>query len=441
MRTVAIVGRPNVGKSTFFNRIVGGRPAIVDAQPGVTRDVHVAEAEWAGRRFYVVDTGGIVEGGGGEMEAAIRRQALGAIENADVIVLVVDGREGIHPLDEHIAHILRQREATTVLAVNKLDRMPETSAQYEFYALGLGEPMPLAAISGKGSGDLLDRIVEALPPEMEEEGREEVLRLAVVGRPNVGKSSFINRVLGADRLVVSGEPGTTRDAVDTPFDYGGGRIIFIDTAGLRKRSRVTEGLEYYATVRTLRAIDRADVCLLLVDASEGVGNQDFRIARRVWDRGRALVMAVNKWDLVEKDTHTAPRFEKALRERVPFLEHVPIVFISALTGQRVHRVLDLAIAAGEGRRRRITTTEVNEVLRSLTERVRPPSPRGRPIKLYYATQARSGPPLFVVWTNFPREIPKHYVRYLINGFRDAWGFQGSPIRVRFRARSRRRHAG
>jgi GTP-binding protein len=413
----------------------------VDSRPGVTRDVHVAEAEWAGRRFYVVDTGGIVEGGGDEMEEAIRRQAMGAIENADVIVLVVDGREGIHPLDEHIAQILREREARTVLVVNKLDRMPETSAQYEFYALGLGEPMPLAAISGKGSGDVLDRIVDVLPPEVEDATREGALRLAVVGRPNVGKSSFINRVLGVERLVVSREPGTTRDAVDTSWEYDGRPITFIDTAGLRKRSRVTEELEYYATVRTLRAIDRADVCLLLVDASEGVGNQDFRIARRVWDRGRGLVMAVNKWDLVEKDTHTAARVEKALRERVPFLEHVPIVFISALTGQRVHRAIDLAQAVGEGRSRRIETPEVNEVLRALTGRVHPPHYRGRPIKLYYATQARTGPPLFVVWCNFPREIPKHYVRYLVNGFREAWGFEGSPIRVRFRARSRRRHAG
>jgi GTP-binding protein len=254
----------------------------------------------------------------------------------------------------------------------------------------------------------------------------------------VGKSSFINRILGDERLVVTDQPGTTRDAIDTPFRHHGQRVVFVDTAGLRKRSRIEPGLEYYATVRTVRAIERADVCLLLVDASDGVGNQDFRIARLAWERGCGLVMAVNKWDLIEKDNQTVPRFEKALRERVPFLEAVPIVFISALTGQRVRRALDIALEVAKERSKRIPTPEVNEVLRSLTERVPPPQSRGRSVRLYYATQARSEPPLFVIWTNLPREIPKHYVRYLVNGFREAWRFTGSPIRMRFRARRRKR---
>lgn len=437
MRTVAIVGRPNVGKSTLFNRIVGGRRAIVDREPGVTRDRHVASAEWNGRRFFLVDTGGIVEEGGA-MEDAIRRQALGAIEHADVILFVVDGREGIHPLDEHIAQLLREREVPTLLAVNKLDQLPEASDHYEFYALGLGDPIPVAAISGRGSGDLLDRVVESLPPEDRTAAPETAPRIAVIGRPNVGKSSFINRLLGTERLVVSDRPGTTRDAIDTPFEYNERPLIFVDTAGLRKKSRVNQGLEYYSTLRTLRAIERAEICILLVDAAEGVATQDFRVARLAWDRGTGLVLAVNKWDLIEKDTHTAPRFEKALRERMPFLEAVPIVFISALTGQRLHRCLDLALQVGEERRKRIPTPEVNEVLRALTTRTQPPQARGRAIRLYYGTQARTGPPVFVIWANYPREVPEHYVRYLVNGFREAWGFLGTPIHVRFRSRKRRR---
>jgi GTP-binding protein len=436
--TVAIVGRPNVGKSTFFNRLVGGRRAIVDSQPGVTRDVHLAVAEWSGRRFYVVDTGGIIEDAKGELDEAIKRQALAALETADLLVFMVDGREGVHPLDEHIADLLRKRGSKVLLVANKIDSLPNATEHLEFYSLGLGDPQPLSATSGKGSGDLLDRILERLPEEHLLGAEAEGLRIAVIGRPNVGKSSFINKFLGTERHVVSEQAGTTRDAVDTPFERDGRRLVFVDTAGLRRKSRVHEGLEYYAMVRTLRAIDRADVCIMLADAEQGVGNQDFRIAKLAWDRGRGLVFAVNKWDLVEKDTHTAARFEKALGERVPFLTAVPIVFVSALTGQRVSRAVDLAWQVGEERARRIPTPELNAGLQSLTEAVQPPQKRGRPIRFYYATQVASAPPVFVLFTNYPRDVPVNYLRYLMNGFRKTWGFRGSPIRLKLRARRKER---
>jgi GTP-binding protein len=432
--TVAIIGRPNVGKSTFFNRIVGGRRAIVDSEPGVTRDVHFADAEWAGRRFYIVDTGGIIEDAEGELESAIRRQAVTALESADLLVFMVDGREGLHPLDEHIAELLRKQAVPVLLVVNKIDNWPDPTEHLEFFALGLGDPVPLSAASGKGSGDLLDRIVALLPPEVEGIEAEPGLRLAVIGRPNVGKSSFINKILGADRFVVSEEAGTTRDAIDTSFQSDDRSFVFVDTAGLRRKSRVQTGLEYYAMLRTLRAIDRADVCLLLVDADEGVGNQDFRIAKLAWDRGCGLVMAVNKWDLVEKETNTALQMEKALRDRVHFLEAVPIVFTSALSGQRVHRALDLAWQVGQERAKRIPTAELNRQLALLTETVQPPQKRGRPLRFYYATQVGSAPPVFAAWTNYPKDVPENYARYLVKGFRKAWGFTGTPIRLKLRAR-------
>jgi GTP-binding protein len=435
--TVAIVGRPNVGKSTFFNRIVGGRQAIVDSQPGVTRDIHFGEAEWRGRRFYVVDTGGIVEDASAEMDEAIRRQALAAMEEASVIVFMVDGREGVHPLDQHIAELLRTRESDTLLVVNKVDNLPDSTEHLEFYSLGIGEPFALSAASGKASGDLLDRIVDMLP-DRSGEFVDQGLRLAVIGKPNVGKSSFINKLLGTERLVVSEKAGTTRDAIDTPFERDDRRYVFVDTAGLRRKSRITDGLEYYASLRTLRAIDRADVCILIVDADDGVGNQDFKIARLAWDRGCGLVLVVNKWDLIEKDTHTAVRMEKALRKRVPFLTDVPIVFISALSGQRVHRALDIAWQVGEERQKRISTKEVNETLQALTEAVHPPHRRGSPIKFGYASQVSTAPPIFAVWSNYPKDVPENYARYLVNGFRDAWGFMGVPLRLKLKARRKDR---
>lgn len=432
---VAVVGRPNVGKSTFFNRVLGQRVAIVEDWPGVTRDRNFARAEWNGRQFYLVDTGGMVEGSDEPMDRLIREQVLTALGEADVLLLLVDGKAGPHPLDYAIAEHLRRTQKPTILAVNKVDNLgaPTAVAHHDFWDLGLGEPYPVSATSGKGSGDLLDQIVWHLP---DVEGEEpEALRVAVIGKPNVGKSSFVNRLLGEERLVVSDVAGTTRDAIDTPMQYHGQTLIFVDTAGLRRQSKIEEGVEFYSSIRTERAIDRADVCLLLVDATEeALTVQDLKVAEKAWDRGCGLIIIVNKWDLVEKETMTAPDFEKKIRERAPYLKWVPILFASARTGQRVHRVLELITQVQEQRLRRVATHEVNEVMRALVTRAKPPAYQNHPVKLLYATQVAVAPPTFVIFSNAPEGIPESYQRYLQNGFRDAWGFEGVPLRINLRHR-------
>jgi GTPase len=432
---VAVVGRPNVGKSTFFNRVLGERLAIVEDRPGVTRDRNFARAEWAGRHFFVVDTGGMVEGSDEPMDRLIRQQVLTAIEEADVVVQLVDGKAGPHPLDYRIAEYLRRAKRPTILLVNKVDNLgdPTATAYHEFWDLGLGEPFPVSSLSGKGSGDVLDVIVDRLPAAGEGE-EEEALRVAVIGKPNVGKSSLVNRLLGEERLVVSEEAGTTRDAIDTPFQYHGRRMIFVDTAGLRRQARVHENVEYYSAIRTERAIERADVCLLLIDATEPIHNQDLKIAQKAWDAGCGLILVANKWDLVEKETMTAPRFERALRDKAPFLEWVPILFTSATTGQRVTKTLDLILEVQAQRSRRVATHEVNEALGELTTRTRPPHAQGRAVKILYATQVAVEPPTFVLWANHPEAIPETYERYLHNGFRARWGFRGAPLRIHLRRR-------
>jgi GTPase len=431
---VAVVGRPNVGKSTFFNRVLGERQAIVQDRPGVTRDRNFARAEWAGRTFYLVDTGGLVEGSDEPMNRLIRQQVLTAIGEADVVVQLVDGKAGPHPLDYAVAEHLRRAKKPVMVLVNKMDALgaPTAVAHHEFWDLGLGEPLPVSSLSGKGSGDVLDAIVESLPKV---EGEEETqLRVAVIGKPNVGKSSFVNRLLGEERLVVSDVAGTTRDSIDTPMRYHDRELMFVDTAGLRRQAKVDESVEFYSSLRTERAIQRADVCILLVDATEPLHNQDLRIANQAWDAGCGLIMVANKWDLVEKDTHTAPAWEKSVRERAPFLRSVPIIFASVLTGLRVQKTLSLILEVEEQRQRRVATHEVNEVLRSLVSRSRPPHASGRPVKLLYATQVAVAPPTFVVWSNLPDEVPESYLRFLHNGFRDAWGFTGAPIRIHLRYR-------
>jgi len=433
--TVAIVGRPNVGKSTLFNRILGGRAAIVSERAGTTRDRHFGDAEWGGRHFWLVDTGGLLPDSNEVMDKAIRRQVEVALAEADLILFLVDGKEGLHPVDEAVAEKLRRAGRPVVLAVNKLDEGADDILAHEFRALGFGDPVAVSASVGTRSGDLLDVIVAKLPPPAPHEG-EETVNVAIVGRPNAGKSSLANRLLGEERYVVHPEAGTTRDAVDSILQYHGLAFRFIDTAGLRRRAKVDDDLEFYSTLRTQRAIERAEVCILVVDAILGLHNQDLRIAAEAWERGCGLIIAVNKWDLVpEKDANTAKRGEDVLIQKAPFLQYVPFVYISALTGQRTRKILDLVIEVAEARRRRVATSEVNQVLEELIQRQQPPQKTGEEVKLLYASQIGTGPPAFAIVSNRPDDVPESYQRYLLHGFRHAWSFTGAPIRLKFSKRS------
>jgi GTPase len=436
--TVAIVGRPNVGKSTLFNRILGGRPAIVSELPGTTRDRHFGDAEWQGRRFWLVDTGGLVPQSNDSMDRAIRQQVEFALDEADVVLFVVDGREGVNPVDQAIAERLRTSDRPVVLAVNKLDNLEHSTEQYAFYSLGFGDPVGVSAGVGKGSGDLLDIVVERLPPYDPSEA-EDAINVAVVGRPNVGKSSLVNRLLGEERHVVAPQAGTTRDAIDSTLRFQGKTLNFIDTAGLRRRAKVEDDLEFYSTLRTERAIERAQVCVLVVDATVGMHNQDLRIATQAWERGCGLIVLVNKWDLVEeKDANTARQGQETLIAKAPFLRYVPFIYVSALTGQRVRKVLDQIIEVAEGRELRVPTAEVNKVLAELIERNAPPQKPGEEVKLLYASQIGTSPPTLAIVSNRPDEVPESYQRYLADGFRQVWPFSGSPLRLKFTRRGSRR---
>jgi GTP-binding protein len=432
--TVAIIGRPNVGKSTLFNRLIGRREAIVDDRPGVTRDRHFSAADWNGRRFWLVDTGGLDPTAADPLGRAVRTQVELAVAESDVVLFVVDVEAGVHPADLEIAQYLRKARRPLILVANKADRLPDETRQLAFYELGLGDPFPVSAAVGKSSGDLLDRVV-ALLPQAPETSEEAAVHVAVVGRPNVGKSSLVNRLLGEERLVVAAEPGTTRDAIDTPLDYEGRTLVFIDTAGLRKRTKVEDDIEFYSTLRTSRAIERAQVCVLVVDATVGMHVQDLKIANEAWEHGAALVIAVNKWDLVEeKDTNTAVRGEREIKGRAPFLECVPFLYLSAKTGQRVTQLVDVILEVAEEREKRVPTAEVNRVLEALVDRQQPPQPVGESVRLLYASQIGTAPPRFAIVSNRPDAIPESYSRYLLNGFRDAWQFTGSPVNLKFRRR-------
>ena len=436
--TVAIIGRPNVGKSTLFNRIIGRRLAIVDPEPGVTRDRHFAPADWNGRRFWLVDTGGMVPGATDPLNRAIRGQVEQAIAESDVLVFLVDVEAGVHPMDIEIAEHLRKAKRPVLLVANKADNLPDDTRHMAFFELGLGEPFPVSAAIGKSSGDLLDKIAAMLPPTPEADA-EDTIYVAVVGRPNVGKSSLVNRLLGQDRHIVAAEPGTTRDAIDTPFMHGTQKLVFIDTAGLRKRHKVEEDLEFYSVLRTSRAMERAQVCVLVVDATDGIHAQDLKIANDAWDRGAAVMIAVNKWDLVEeKGTNTAIEGEKVNQERAPFLKFIPFYYVSALTGQRVTKLLDAIVAVAEERKKRVPTAEVNRVLEALLARQQPPQPVGESVRLFFATQIGTAPPRFAVVSNRPEAIPESYTRYLHNGFREAWDFTGAPLTIKFRRKKGRR---
>jgi GTP-binding protein len=432
--TVAIVGRPNVGKSTLFNRILGGRAAIVSEHAGTTRDRHFGEAEWTGRHFWLVDTGGLVPDSHEAMDKAIRRQVEAALTEADLILFLVDGREGMHQVDQAVAERLRRAGRPVLVAVNKLDQLPATTAQHEFHALGFGDPIPVSAAVGKGSGDLLDAIVAKLPAAAADEGQEEI-QVAIVGRPNAGKSSLANRLLGEERYVVHPVAGTTRDAVDSVLRYHGHTLRFIDTAGLRRRAKVQEDVEFYSTLRTQRAIERADVCVLVVDATLGLQNQDLRIATEAWDRGAGLIIAVNKWDLIEeKDANTAHRGQEQLVAKAPFLQYVPFLYVSSLSGQRARKVLDLIVEVAEARTKRVGTAEVNRILEELVQRQQPPQKAGEEVKLLYASQIGTSPPAFAIVSNRPDDVAESYQRYLIHGFRSAWAFTGAPLRLKFSRR-------
>lgn len=429
---VAIVGRPNVGKSSLFNRIVGAQAAIVAEEAGTTRDRHFARAEWNGSTFWLVDTGGLTDDTRAPIDAEIRRQVDQAIAEADLLLLVVDAQAGLHPLDARLAEILRESHKPFLVVANKVDD-PGRADWFEFFSLGAGDPLPVSAANGKQSGELLDAIVERIPAADSEE--QSALRVAVVGRPNVGKSSFVNRLLGEDRLVVAAEAGTTRDAIDSLMRYHSRDLVFVDTAGLRRQSKVSDGVEFYATLRTRRAIERADICCLLIDAVEGLHNQDLKIATLAWEAGRGLIIIVNKWDLVEKGDKTAAHFERDAREKAPYLGFVPFLFTSAKTGQRVTRVLDVILQVEAERLKRIATAQVNDVLGQLISRKQPPQAGGREVKLLYATQVETAPPTIAIFGNHPELLQEHYVRYLHNGFREAWGFHGSPLRIVLRRRA------
>jgi GTP-binding protein len=426
---VALVGRPNVGKSALFNRVVGESSAIVSEEAGTTRDRHFGRAEWNGSEFWLVDTGGLTDDHSIPMDVEIRKQVRQAIDEADLLLLVTDAKSGLHPSDQRVVDMLRESGKPWMVVANKVDD-PRSNDWFEFYNLGAGEVFPVSATNGKGSGDLLDEVIARIPEMTEAE--PEALRVAVVGRPNVGKSSIINRLLGEERLVVHDESGTTRDAIDTPMRYHDRTFVFVDTAGLRRQSKVDDGVEFYSGLRTRRAIERADICVLVLDATQGLENQDLKIATLAWEAGRALIIVVNKWDLKEKDDKTAAHFQRDAGEKVPHFKWVPFVFTSATTGQRVTKILDLILETEAERKKRIPTSEVNDVLEQLIARRQPPQAAGREVKLNYATQVETSPPTFVVFGNAPDLVQEHYVRYLHNGFRDAWGFLGNPLRINLR---------
>ncbi|ARA93564.1 MAG: ribosome biogenesis GTPase Der [Bacteroidetes bacterium] len=434
MPLVAIVGRPNVGKSTLFNRLTESRTSIVHDEPGVTRDRLYGTALWSGHTFDVVDTGGYVPHSADRFEAAIREQVEIALDEADVILFVVDVTTGVTDIDQEMAALLRKAERPVMVVANKADNEQRRWEASEFYQLGLEPLFPVSAINGSGTGDLLDAVVAALPPQPAPPAPDDRLRIAIIGRPNVGKSSLTNQLLGEERSIVTEISGTTRDAIHATVKYHGQEIVLVDTAGLRKRRRVTENVEFYSALRTERAIRECDVAVLLLDATQGLEQQDIRVLKQAEAMKKGLCIAVNKWDLVEKDTHTARAYEQRIKERLKTLDYVPVLFISALTRQRIHRVLDTALAMAEERRKRVPTSRLNEVLLAAIARHHPPMYRNRPVKIKYAAQIRTAPPVFAFFTNQPRGIREPYQRFLENQIRRHFGFEGVPLTLVFKAK-------
>ena len=433
---VAIVGRPNVGKSTLFNKLIGRRLSIVEDTPGVTRDRIYADAEWLTHSFTLIDTGGIEPASEDIIAVQMRRQAELAIETADVIVFLVDGREGMTAADEEVATMLRKSNKPVVLAVNKLDAPKFNDAIYEFYALGLGDPIIISAGQGLGLGDMLDEVCAHFPPEAEEEG-EHPLNIAVVGKPNVGKSSLVNAILGEERCIVSNIPGTTRDAVDTLFTLDGEPYVLVDTAGIRRKRAVEdETIERYSVIRSLAAGRGADVVLIVVDAEQGLSEQDVKIAGYVHEEGKPSVLVVNKWDLIEKDTNTMNKFKKDMQVDLAFMDYVPFLFISAKTGQRVNKLLAAAKESYAQSIRRITTGTLNDIVNEAISMTEPPAMSGKRLKIYYATEVSVQPPTFVIFVNDEALVHFSYKRYMENYFRKTFGFAGTPIKIIFRNRGK-----
>ncbi len=433
---IAIVGRPNVGKSMLFNKLVGQRLSIVEDTPGVTRDRLYAEAEWRNRKFDLVDTGGIEPSADSQILAFMRQQAEIAIQHATVILFVCDIKTGLTASDQEVANMLLRSQKPVVLAVNKMDQVGITNPDiYEFYNLGLGDPIAVSAVHGHGTGDLLDACMEYFPPEDGEEEEDDVIKVAIIGKPNVGKSSLVNRILGEQRVIVSDMAGTTRDAVDSFFENQKGKYLFIDTAGMRKKSKVDDRIEKFSVLRATMAIERADVCLILVDANEGVTEQDTKVAGLAHEAGKACIIVVNKWDAIEKDDKTMDRMRQDIRRDLSYMTYAPIVFISALTGQRVDRLFDLINYVNDQASLRITTGMLNTVLADATARVQPPTDKGRRLKIYYMTQIGIKPPHFVCFCNDAKLFHFSYQRYLENQIRSTFGLEGTPVRLTIRQKS------
>lgn len=426
---VAVVGRPNVGKSTFFNKVAGRRISIIEDTPGVTRDRIYVDAEWCGREFTMIDTGGIEPNNNDVILSQMRSQAELAIDMADVIVFMVNVKEGMTAADKDVAGMLQKCGKPVILAANKVDNPGEPPLEmYEFYNLGIGDPWPVSSIHGLGVGDLLDEIVKYFPEEMEAEDESDIIHVAIVGKPNAGKSSLVNKILGEDRVIVSDIAGTTRDAIDTLYERDGKRYVLIDTAGMRKRGRINENVERYSVARALNAVDRADVCLIMVDASEGITEQDTKIAGYVHEAGKASIIVMNKWDLVEKETNTMKDFRNKAKEWFNFMMYAPSAFISAKIGLRIDDLFDMMDSAVEQNTKRISTGVLNDVLNEAVAAVQPPSDKGKRLKIYYTTQADIKPPTFVLFVNDAKLAHYSYVRYLENQFRSRFGFEGTPIK-------------
>lgn len=431
---VAIVGRPNTGKSTLFNRLAGERISIVEDKPGITRDRIYSSAEWLDHKFRMIDTGGIEVGEEDEIVLRIREQAELALAEADVIIFLVDGQDGVTPQDQQVAQLLYRTRKPVILAVNKLDNPKMLQSVYDFYELGFGEPFGISSAHGVGLGDLLEEVFKHFPEDYDKEYAEDTIKVSLIGRPNVGKSSLVNALLGEERVMVSDIAGTTRDAVDTPFSRDGQDFVLIDTAGMRKRGKVYENTERYSVMRAMSAIERSDVCVLVINAEEGIIEQDKRIVGYALEAGRAIIIVVNKWDVLEKNDKTAVVFEKTIRSEFPFMPWAPILFVSAVTKQRVHKILETVKTVAENHSMRIPTSTVNTIIEDAVTMVPPPTDKGRRMRVYYSTQVAVRPPSFAVFVNDPELMHFSYERYLENKLRDAFGFEGTPMKLFVRKR-------